>query len=226
MFVFALEVMWKIFATIISGLFALVIFLLREYYSRIREQRQRKQNLQPLVNDVTIRLGEVAERVDELWERQWELPFRELPFSEDDFSELKELANDCARISKDAGRAARDLVRTFQKAQDDIARQDRIVEMRARELMDIVSKPSIEDPIYGEYSSLVENQRYHLWADTLHDIEHALWKLARQIRPYSLDDSARRDLAEIAGIDNEWFWSRWFGERRHDMKRSFTPEGA
>lgn len=81
MFVFAPEVMWKILATIISGLFALVIFLLREYYSRIREQRQRKQNLQPLVNDVTIRLGEVAERVDELWERQWELPFRELPFS-------------------------------------------------------------------------------------------------------------------------------------------------
>jgi len=220
------EVMWKVLGAVISGVFALVIFLLREYYSRIREERQRKQDLQPLVNDVTIRLGEVAERVDELWERQWELPFRELPFSEDDFSDLKELADDCARISKDAGRAARDLVRTFQKAQDDIERQDRIVEMRARELMDLVSKPSIDDPNHGEYTFLVENQRYHLWADTLHDIEHALWKLARQIRPYSLDEGARRDLAEIGGIDNEWFWSRWFSDRKRDTKRSFTPEGA
>lgn len=163
-----------------------------------RDRRRRKENAQGLVNRLTVRLGELAESIDDLRKRQWELSLTayEEALTPEELEALKSSPDEAAAISKSAGRAASELIKALLFLHDQLERQDAIAERQALEAMELFSPPTLDsDPeVYGEFFHLVENRRYHLWADNLRDIEDRLGLLAHHLYSHALDKDAKADL--------------------------------
>lgn len=157
--------------------------------ARSRSRRRRADALRPTVNRITIRLGELAEQVDELWKRQWEMSYGEYepPPSPDRFEEL---AEDAAEVSVAAGRAARDLLRNLDQFARDMESQVEIAEERVRR--ELWERPIDPEAGVDEFF-LIENRRYHLWQQHLYDVEDHLGRLAKALSK-SADSEAQEFL--------------------------------
>lgn len=154
------------------------------------ERRQRRIQLQPLINRLTVRLEELTRTIDGFWQRQWEMSLTEygvlLPPDR-----LEELAEEAAAISLAAGKAARALTRQLARFGSDLERQSEISRDRAAEILSeegrgLVTACDEDDP---EVMFLIENQRYHLWAEHLYAAEKAIADLAAAILPHAERDA-------------------------------------
>lgn len=182
----------------VSATVTFAALFIREHLRRRRERWQRSEEYQPLINQITVRLGEMSERTHELHERQWEFPFDELPVSEEDIEWFENRFDQTSEISKDAARSLNDLVRIIQTALGEFEQRESIVRNRTLELMDrFLVQPGPDDDEYHEYMSLFLNQEYHFWAEHLYNIGDGIWQFAKALHPHAARKDTRRDLASM-----------------------------
>jgi hypothetical protein len=162
------------------------------------ERRQRRVQFQPLINRLTVRLEELARTIEHFWQKQWEMSVTEygvlLPPDR-----LDELAEEAAAISLEAGKASRELTRQLAGFVSDLERQDEISRQRAAEILSREGRNFVvaHDETDPEVSFLIENQRYHLWAEHLYAAEQAVADVAESLVPHAESD-AKRALANLS----------------------------
>ena len=220
------ETLLTLVGIFVSATVTFAALFVRENLRRRRERWQRSQAYQPLINQITVRLGEMTERTHDLHERKWEFPFNELPFSEEDIEWFESRFNQTADISKDAARSLNDLVRIMLISLNKFERLERIVRNRALELMGrFLVQPSRDEDEYYEYRSLFMNQEYHFWVEHLYNIEDGIWQFARALHPHAARKDTRRDLASIGLLRATGAKNLLHCEHARKFGEKYSPEG-
>lgn len=157
-----------------------------------RARRKRINDLRPTINRITIRLWELADHIDELWKRQWEMSYRDFePARSPD--RLEELAEEAAVVSVAAGRVARELLRNLNRFESAMQSQ---LEMAQEQVRDELWERPIEPEEAIDEIFLIENRRYHLWQQHLYNIEDHIGRLARTLSEHA-DTGARSFLESL-----------------------------
>ena len=177
-----------------------ITILVREFLRRQRNKKERIEDFQPEINRLTILLGELAERIDDRWNRQWEIAMTgyETAASQEQIQELEEGVESVIGISKDVGRVGRELVRSLERFEADFQDNgDAVAEKRARDtLLREGTSPEETDDL--EYFELTENRRYHAWADHLFELDDLIGIIASCLLPFTRRSDTRSDLTELS----------------------------
>lgn len=173
---------------------------MREFLRRQRSKKERIEGFQPEINRLTILLGELAERIDDRWARQWEIALTgyETAASQKQIQELEESVESVIGISKDVGRVGRERVRSLERFEGDFQDNgDAVAERRVRDtlLREGISPEETDDL---EYFELTENRRYHAWADHLFELDDLIGILASCLLPFTRRSDTRSDLTELS----------------------------
>lgn len=222
------KTLMALLGVLVPAIVALATLFVRDYLRRRYERWRRAEAYQPLINQITVKLGEISEQTHELHERQWEMPFDEQPVTRADAQWLESRFDQTAEVSKDAARALNDLARIVRSTVGDFEDRERIIKRRALDGMGLLlAEPSLENEDYIGYITLYHNQEYHFWAEHMHLIRDGVWQLAKSLYPHASSEDTRRDLASIGLVEPTGFAHllKWFQKSEPRLGRKYSPEG-